>query len=35
MSHSLYLVPVVMILVLLVKLLIIREHLAVGRVSAR
>ena len=32
MSHSLYLVPVVMILVLLVKLLIIGEQMAVGSV---
>jgi hypothetical protein len=32
MSHSLYLVPVVVILVLLVKLLIIREQMAVGSV---
>ena len=32
MSHSLYLVPVVMILVLLVELLIIREQMAVGSV---
>jgi hypothetical protein len=32
MSHSLYLVPVVMILVLLVKLLIIREQMATGSV---
>ena len=32
MSNSLYLVPVVMILVLLVKLLIIGEQMAVGSV---
>ena len=32
MSYSLYLVPVVMILVLLVKLLIIGEQMAVGSV---
>jgi hypothetical protein len=32
MSNGLYLVPVVMILVLLAKLLIIREQVAVGSV---